>query len=284
MKIGSRALEHRQRATGGSAKMYGVLAEWFGPVASFEDWHYLAQVLQARAVSIAVGWARANRPRCMGALVWQLNDCWAGHSWAMVDVDGRKKPAWYALREAATARVMVHEVGGRPMVYAVNEGDEPIDVEARARRMRFDGEVLVERELRLRCDSRAAAACGDLAELLGSPGDPSREMLVVDGRAGRAVWFFGVDRELAYPRPELDARAEVVGEGTRLTLRAGTLVRDIVIAADRLDPEAEVSEQLLTMLPGEEQTVELRGVGARIAAALIVRPVFQCANWFGRRA
>lgn len=275
LRIGSRALEHRQRATGGSAKMYGeAMARWFAPARTFEEWHSQAQVLQARAVGTMVGWARANRPRCMGALVWQLNDCWAGHSWSVVDVDGRKKPAWYALREAATARVMIHSVGGRPTVYAVNDADGEMDVEGEARRVGFDGQALAAGRVRLRAGPRGAAACGDLEELLGPPGDAAREMLVVEGGegAGRAVWFYGPDRGLAYPR----AGFEVAVEGEQIVIRADTMLRDVVIAADELG--GEVDRQMLVLMPGEEAVVGWRGPRA---SAEEVRGVVRCVNGFG---
>lgn len=37
---------------------------------------------------------------CGGALVWQLNDCWPGTSWSIVDYHQRKKPAYYAIKRA----------------------------------------------------------------------------------------------------------------------------------------------------------------------------------------
>ena len=37
---------------------------------------------------------------CGGALVWQLNDCWPGTSWSIVDYYHRKKPAYYTIKRA----------------------------------------------------------------------------------------------------------------------------------------------------------------------------------------
>ena len=42
-----------------------------------------------------------------------------------------------------------------------------------------------------------------------------------------------------------------MGATAELTIHAETLLRDICIFADRLDPEATVSEQMITLLPGE---------------------------------
>ena len=45
------------------------------------------------------GWRRqwGDERRCGGALLWQLNDCWPGISWAIVDYFLRPKPAYYAV-------------------------------------------------------------------------------------------------------------------------------------------------------------------------------------------
>lgn len=38
--------------------------------------------------------------RCGGALLWQMNDCWPGISWAIVDYFQRPKPAYYTVARA----------------------------------------------------------------------------------------------------------------------------------------------------------------------------------------
>src|SRR5690606_28036205 len=68
------------------------------PEECFEDWLYLAQVMQARALSMGVEWFRALFPWNSGSLYWQLNDCWPVSSWSAIDGDGRLKPLWYASR------------------------------------------------------------------------------------------------------------------------------------------------------------------------------------------
>ncbi|MCA9291431.1 MAG: hypothetical protein KDA25_09900, partial [Phycisphaerales bacterium] len=56
------ALVHRQRSWGGNASQYGDLGETFAAPWDFASWHFLAQLAQARAITIGVEWARANRP------------------------------------------------------------------------------------------------------------------------------------------------------------------------------------------------------------------------------
>ena len=111
-------LAPRQRAWGGDEAQYApFLRERFEPPEDFMEWLVQAQVVQARAMRAAYTWFRAHAPRCMGALCWQMNDAWTGHSWSLVDVAGRPKPAWHAVRDACAPRMLaLHErevAGGR---------------------------------------------------------------------------------------------------------------------------------------------------------------------------
>jgi beta-mannosidase len=71
----------------------------------------------------------------------------------------------------------------------------------------------------------------------------------------RAVYFPLADREIPYPRPEFDV---AVAPGA-VTVTAHTLVRDLLLQADRLDPAARADRGLVTLLPGERVTIGVSG-------------------------
>lgn len=67
-------------------------------------WIYLTQLLQSEALLYAYRswrreWGSPSQRRCGGALVWQLNDCWPGTSWAIIDHLLVKKPAFYTIKQ-----------------------------------------------------------------------------------------------------------------------------------------------------------------------------------------
>ncbi len=124
---GCTLIRDRQRATGGDTPQYGeFLSSRFLPAKDFATWIVQAQIVQAKAMRIAYTWYRTNRPRCSGALVWQMNDAWTGHSWSLIDVQGRAKPAWHAVRESCAARMLtIHRRDGNWVVDAVNDSPTP---------------------------------------------------------------------------------------------------------------------------------------------------------------
>jgi beta-mannosidase len=39
------------------------------------------------------------QPRCMGTILWQLNEPWPGASWSLIDYYGNKKKAYYEVQK-----------------------------------------------------------------------------------------------------------------------------------------------------------------------------------------
>lgn len=61
-----------------------------------------SQRAQAKAYGMAIKAHLAAEPHCMGTLLWQLNDCWPGPSWSIIDFDGQPKPAYEAVKQLYT--------------------------------------------------------------------------------------------------------------------------------------------------------------------------------------
>ncbi len=139
---GCARIASRQRATGGDDPQYGThLTERFDPPADFAAWVAQAQCVQAKAMRVAYTWLRSSRPRCAGALVWQLNDAWTGHSWSLIDVHGRAKPSWHAVRDACAPRIiMIHPRDGQLVVEGVNDSPTPWRSRVRLQRFSLDAE------------------------------------------------------------------------------------------------------------------------------------------------
>jgi beta-mannosidase len=92
-------LRHHQRCARGNEIIGTYLASTFPVPAEPEDWVWLSQIQQGFAMKMAAEHWRRNRPHCMGALYWQLNDCWPGASWSSLDYEGNWKALHYFARK-----------------------------------------------------------------------------------------------------------------------------------------------------------------------------------------
>jgi len=250
---------HHQKADDGNGKLERGLARHF-PVSQggfsagdFGRWHYLTQVNQARAVAAGIEHWRSHWPVCAGTIVWQLNDCWPVTSWAAIDGDGRTKPLYHELRRLYADRLLTLQPrGGGLLLAAVNQAADAWAPSLVLRRMSVDGAVVAEASVGLSAAARTVAEVRVEREL--EPMGP-KEFLVADADGLRALHFPVPDREVPYPRPEFEV---TVAPGA-VTVTAHTLVRDLLLQADRLDPGAEADTGLVTLLPGEQVTMGVRG-------------------------
>ncbi len=94
-------------------------------------WRYMTQVMQAEGVGMAIAGHRANKPRTMGTLYWQLNDIWPVVSWSSMDVFGRWKPLHYRVRELYQPLFSeVYQEGDSLRLRVVSDMNEPVSLSA----------------------------------------------------------------------------------------------------------------------------------------------------------
>lgn len=104
--IFSRVMEMHQRNTAANGKILNYLSATYLYPKNFEMLLYASQLLQADAIRYGIEHFRRYRGRCMGTVVWQLNDIWPVASWSSIDYYGRWKALHYA-EKRAFAPVMI---------------------------------------------------------------------------------------------------------------------------------------------------------------------------------
>ena len=108
----SRIMEKHQRNASANGKIAEYLSQTYLYPNSFDAFVYASQLLQAQAMQYGVEHWRRHRGRCMGAVVWQLNDCWPVISWSSIDYFGRWKALhYYEKRFFAPILISCHEEG-----------------------------------------------------------------------------------------------------------------------------------------------------------------------------
>lgn len=108
--IFSYVMEKHQRNFGANGKIMNYLQQTYRYPGNFETVLYTSQLLQADAIRYGVEHFRRNRGRCMGAVYWQLNDCWPVISWSSIDYCGRWKALhYYAKRFFAPVMISCEE-------------------------------------------------------------------------------------------------------------------------------------------------------------------------------
>ncbi|WP_433306016.1 glycoside hydrolase family 2 protein [Actinoplanes sp. CA-030573] len=288
-----------QKAADGNGKLDRGMDPHLGVPSSFTDWHWAAQLNQARAVTYAIDHYRRWWPRTAGAVVWQLNDCWPVTSWAAVDSQERPKPLWYALRHAFAPRRLVF-VGDDVVV--LNDTDEPWIGSLRLSREAFDGRSRATVEIPVEAGPRSSlpialppsVASPPSASSPSSPSSPpspsspsspssassssAADILVARLDGETAVHTFAEDVELPLEPHPVSVSVARTSDGYAVTVTARSFARDVTLLPDRLAADAVVDDALVSLPAGDSVIFHVRTTADGLEEGLAAPPVLRTAN------
>ena len=246
----SRVMESHQKCHSGNATMLHYLAQSLPYPYSMEQLVHATQYLQAEAVRAGVEHWRRNRGRCMGAIYWQINDCWPVASWAGIDSFGRWKALHYeAKRFFAPLLISLSREAGGYAVFVSNERREAFSGTAECAVCDAEGNVLRRETFPVACPALSSVCAGRIIPGAGEALPLVRcRLLGGDGSViGENEVFADPPKYLPLSRPCL--RTEV--NGNRISLTADTLCLAVALEAE----DALFSDNWFTLYPGETRTV-----------------------------
>lgn len=267
--IFSRVMEMHQRNTAANGKILNYLSATYLFPKDFDHLLFASQLLQADAIRYGVEHFRRHRGRCMGAVVWQLNDIWPVASWASIDYYGRYKALHYAeKRMFAPVMISCEEVGElseRPYciaqpkpielsarLHVANETMEEVCGMVRWALRRPDSSVIQEGSRQI----SVPALSGLWLEKMDFEGYHEREIHLeycfeVDGRVvSRNTCLFTPPKHYFFEDPHL----QVKKEGKRITVKADAYAKNVEIIG--VDGDLWLSDNFFDMEAGE-CTVEI---------------------------
>jgi len=256
----SPGVQHHQKAGRGNEKLLHGLKGHLPEPHNFEDWHFTTQLNQAHAIAFGISHFRSLQPVCMGSIVWQLNDCWPVTSWAAVDGYGRKKPLWYALKKVhAPAFLTIQKSSDGLALHVINDANLEWRSPLTIKRVRFDGTVLAEHTVWRVCVERNKPVVVTLPGNIANPENPAEELIVATAEGSSTQYFFKGDVDLALSEARYKLSIGHTEAGTEVTITAETLLKDLCLFADRIEPSASANTMLDTLLPGEKLVIRLEG-------------------------
>lgn len=277
--IFSYIMEKHQRNDAANGKIMNYMAQTFLYPTSFDAMLYASQLMQAEAIRYGVEHWRRNRGRCMGAIYWQVNDCWPVASWSSVDYFGRWKALHYAARRFfAPVLLSCAEEGVLTQDTDVNA--EPYTVR-RAMRLNISNETMKPVGARvkwaLRDASGAALESGEVdAEVPALsaqwllerefPNAPLRSSYVSYDMYCGGEWISGGTALFCPPKhfEFKDPQLELEVDGDKITVSARAYARSVEIICD--DGDVLLSDNYFDLNAGSRTVRILRGQGGKFRA------------------
>ena len=277
----SYVMEKHQRNASANGRIVSYLSQMYLYPSSLSNLVYASQLLQAQAMQYGVEHWRRNRndEHCMGAVVWQLNDCWPVASWASIDYFGRWKALhYYEKRFFAPVLISCHEEG--ILSQNANVNAEPFDLKKTAQLnvsnetlkpftgkanwalRRPDASIIESGSFDVEVapmsavwmpkqdfSDRATYDCYYSYELVDSQGSP----------VGEGTVFFCAPKHFHFADPQLEAHME--GDEIVVTAKAYARSVELMAGADTL-----LSDNYFDMNAGTKRVKILRGQASQVTA------------------
>jgi beta-mannosidase len=226
-----------------------------------DAWHYLMQWNQVRAIETGVMHWRSHWPTTAWTNLWQLKDFSPVIYRSAIDVAGRLKPLYFALREMYAPRALTIQPGGLGegglTLVLLNDTDDRWAGEVLLRRVADSGADTARRRVPVDVPPRSVRQVPIVADLALFD-EPGAEVLVADLDGRRAWWYATEAGESEFVGAPPVLRAEAFDGGLRVDVTATTLLRDFLLQADRIHPNAVADRGLVTLLPGETTMITVR--------------------------
>jgi len=263
LDIISPVMQVHQKNVGGNERIRTYMLREFREPKDFESFLYVSQVLQAEAIKVGAEHLRRQRPRTMGSLYWQLNDCWPVASWSSIDYYGHWKALhYYARRFYDDLLVSPWEENGTLSVYVVSDKVKPSESELRIRVMDFQGKTILEKKQAVTVSELSSKVYASFSrqELLKDT-DAQHAFAVIDltqnGKVvSRNLWLFDRVRNMALPSPSIQAELTGSDGNYTLRLRSAVLARHVYVTFG--DHVVEASDNYFDMLPNEPLTLQVK--------------------------
>ncbi|MFW5438205.1 beta-mannosidase [Paenibacillus apiarius] len=244
-----------------------LMEGYTGAPANMEEYMNYSMLTQAEGLKYGIEHYRRNKPDTSGALFWQLNDCWPGTSWSVIDYYGLPKAAYHYARKffAPVLLTADHDAGQDLSLWVLNDRLEVYKDKVLLTVYKLDGTVLLKREFDVSVEPNSKMQAAVLSEAELTNGADAADVICVLS-SGNGV----TEDNFVYLRDYKDMRFDE----TKLQVEVDEAAAVMRVAADRaarmvkieLDEEWLVfSDNFFDLLPGQVKEIRIsQSEGKRI--------------------
>ncbi|MDQ1144153.1 beta-mannosidase [Bacillus sp. SORGH_AS 510] len=218
-----------------------------------------SMLTQAEGLKFGIEHYRRNKPHTSGALFWQLNDCWPGTSWSVIDYYLLPKASYhYARKFFSPILLTLDQTPGEDVkVWVVNDKLEAYQDEIELSVYDFYGKKVFSIEWTVNVEANMATQIATILEHEALGGlQPEEAVLVVRSkhqRTGENSYYFRDQKDLRLGEAQL--LVSVDRETNELTVSTNSLARMVTIELDV--EQLVIEDNFFDLLAGESRTIRI---------------------------
>ena len=231
-------MQLHQKSAGGNEKMLFYLLSKHRNPASFDDFVYLSQLVQADTVRFATDCWRRLMGLSNGALFWQLNDCWPVASWSGIDYHKQLKAVTYQARHFNKPLCLSNDYfNNRAELYVINEYPDDFSGTLEWALCDFFGNIINNGKCSVSVPAVSSARAAVLSfAILNGHKKEDAALIAKLTRNGQTLdeksWLLVPDKNARLPHASLHAECARTDDRAAVTVRSPVYARHVFVEAE----------------------------------------------------
>ncbi|CAM1363008.1 beta-mannosidase [Tenacibaculum xiamenense] len=216
-----------------------------------EDYIYISQLVQAKGITMGIEAHRRAKPKNMGTLYWQLNDCWPSISWSSIDYLGNWKALQYKAKKAFKNQLISSKIEDNHLqIYIVNDGFNTIKDTLNIQIMDLSGNIssTFKKEANISSNSSEVYKQISLKNI-----DRTSNVVFVNFNKESRIIYLTKPKNLKLKKAPITTSIKKTENGFSVCLKSVTLQKDVFLHTTE---KGRFTDNFFDLLPNTETTVK----------------------------
>lgn len=213
-----------------------LMEGYTGVPKDLEEYIAYSMLTQAEGLKYGIEHYRRNKPKTSGALFWQLNDCWPGTSWSVIDYYLLPKASYHYAKKFYHPILLTidHDPGSELKVWIVNDRLEGYEDEVELAVYDFHGEKAFSKKWNVSVEANSVFELDAIIEEKALGGLKPEEAVIIlrslNDKTYENTYYFRDQKDVKLPDAELTVTFSK--EDNEITLSSNALARMVTIEID----------------------------------------------------
>jgi beta-mannosidase len=236
-----------------------LMEGYTGVPKDLDEYISFSMLTQAEGLKFGIEHYRRNKPHTSGALFWQLNDCWPGTSWSVIDYYLLPKASYHYARKFYSPILLTidHEPGKEINLWVVNDRLESYQDEVELAVYDFNGEKVFSKQWSVSIKPNVAKQVDAVLESDALGGlSPDEAVMVVRSKNYKTyenIYYFRDHKDVNFAEAELQVM--VNREKQEVAISTDSLARMVMIEIDK--EQLVIEDNFFDLMAGETKIIKV---------------------------
>ena len=253
IEISSEAFKNHQKHSRGFELIDEYMKRDFPVPNNAEDYVYVSQLLQAYGITKGIEAHRRAKPRNMGTLYWQLNDCWPAVSWSSIDYFGNWKALHYQAKNSFENFIISTSVTDNTLrSFAINDNlkEAPVDLEIKI--IDFEGKTIWNDFIQDNIYSNEVKLVFAI-DLNRIKFNKTSSVFVITQNETSWLYYFSKPKDLKLKKTPIEKTILKTTNGFKIKIKSTTLQKNVFLYTMK---KGHFSDNYFDLMPNTEVEIE----------------------------